>query len=146
MRCPYCNNNETQVKDSRPTEDNAVISRRRHCADCGGVPEKKQNGCLTPNAHRGCNLSKKREIISKHMFFEHSKGLRWVQRHSPSKCCTMMWSLRPLVRHFRGSFGCKCVWENVVSLRSRCMPPGRVFNVRSIWACSYSFITVSKKE
>ncbi len=36
MRCPYCNNNETQVKDSRPTEDNAVIRRRRHCADCGG--------------------------------------------------------------------------------------------------------------
>lgn len=36
MRCPYCSNNETQVKDSRPTEDGAVIRRRRQCADCGG--------------------------------------------------------------------------------------------------------------
>ncbi|QPC44906.1 transcriptional repressor NrdR [Kaustia mangrovi] len=36
MRCPYCGNNDTQVKDSRPTEDNAAIRRRRYCADCGG--------------------------------------------------------------------------------------------------------------
>lgn len=36
MRCPYCNCNDTQVKDSRPTEDNASIRRRRVCADCGG--------------------------------------------------------------------------------------------------------------
>lgn len=36
MRCPYCNSDETQVKDSRPTEDNTSIRRRRICADCGG--------------------------------------------------------------------------------------------------------------
>lgn len=36
MRCPYCSNGDTQVKDSRPTEDNAVIRRRRICPDCGG--------------------------------------------------------------------------------------------------------------
>lgn len=36
MRCPYCSNSDTQVKDSRPTEENAVIRRRRHCTDCGG--------------------------------------------------------------------------------------------------------------
>ncbi len=36
MRCPYCSSNDTQVKDSRPTEDNSVIRRRRICADCGG--------------------------------------------------------------------------------------------------------------
>ena len=36
MRCPYCMNADTQVKDSRPTEDNSVIRRRRVCADCGG--------------------------------------------------------------------------------------------------------------
>ena len=36
MRCPYCGSNETQVKDSRPTEDNAAIRRRRLCTDCGG--------------------------------------------------------------------------------------------------------------
>jgi transcriptional repressor NrdR len=36
MRCPYCNGENTQVKDSRPTEENAAIRRRRACEDCGG--------------------------------------------------------------------------------------------------------------
>ena len=36
MRCPYCMNADTQVKDSRPTEDSTVIRRRRVCPDCGG--------------------------------------------------------------------------------------------------------------
>ncbi len=35
MRCPFCGHNDTQVKDSRPTEDNSAIRRRRHCPDCG---------------------------------------------------------------------------------------------------------------
>jgi transcriptional repressor NrdR len=36
MRCPYCSSLETQVKDSRPTEDASSIRRRRVCPDCGG--------------------------------------------------------------------------------------------------------------
>ncbi|MCE7998064.1 MAG: transcriptional repressor NrdR [Rhodobiaceae bacterium] len=36
MRCPYCGNEDTQVKDSRPTEDNTAIRRRRFCPGCGG--------------------------------------------------------------------------------------------------------------
>ncbi|MBL6928325.1 MAG: transcriptional repressor NrdR [Rhodospirillales bacterium] len=35
MRCPFCGHSDTQVKDSRPTEDNAAIRRRRFCPDCG---------------------------------------------------------------------------------------------------------------
>ena len=35
MRCPFCSNQDSQVKDSRPTEDNAVIRRRRSCPQCG---------------------------------------------------------------------------------------------------------------
>ena len=35
MRCPFCGNDETQVKDSRPTDDNSAIRRRRHCSACG---------------------------------------------------------------------------------------------------------------
>ncbi len=34
MKCPFCNSEETQVKDSRPTEDNSAIRRRRVCPDC----------------------------------------------------------------------------------------------------------------
>ncbi len=36
MRCPYCGSLDTQVKDSRPTDDSAAIRRRRVCPDCGG--------------------------------------------------------------------------------------------------------------
>jgi transcriptional repressor NrdR len=36
MRCPYCGNDDTQVKDSRPTEDSSAIRRRRICPSCGG--------------------------------------------------------------------------------------------------------------
>lgn len=35
MRCPFCGNDDTQVKDSRPTEDNSAIRRRRLCTACG---------------------------------------------------------------------------------------------------------------
>src|SRR5919112_3388570 len=36
MRCPYCGGLDTQVKDSRPTDDSSAIRRRRVCPDCGG--------------------------------------------------------------------------------------------------------------
>lgn len=35
MRCPFCAHDDSQVKDSRPTEDNAAIRRRRQCGQCG---------------------------------------------------------------------------------------------------------------
>jgi transcriptional repressor NrdR len=34
MRCPFCNHEDSQVKDSRPTEDGAAIRRRRQCEGC----------------------------------------------------------------------------------------------------------------
>jgi len=34
MRCPFCGHDDTQVKDSRPTEDSAAIRRRRFCTGC----------------------------------------------------------------------------------------------------------------
>ena len=36
VRCPFCTSSDTQVKDSRPTEENSSIRRRRVCPDCGG--------------------------------------------------------------------------------------------------------------
>jgi transcriptional repressor NrdR len=36
MRCPFCGHMESQVKDSRPSEDGAAIRRRRLCPECGG--------------------------------------------------------------------------------------------------------------
>ena len=36
MRCPFCSHADSQVKDSRPSEDGAAIRRRRFCSECGG--------------------------------------------------------------------------------------------------------------
>ena len=36
MRCPFCGHEESQVKDSRPSEDGSAIRRRRQCPNCGG--------------------------------------------------------------------------------------------------------------
>ncbi len=36
MKCPFCGHLESQVKDSRPSEDGGAIRRRRSCPDCGG--------------------------------------------------------------------------------------------------------------
>jgi transcriptional repressor NrdR len=35
LRCPFCAHEDSQVKDSRPTEDGSSIRRRRQCEDCG---------------------------------------------------------------------------------------------------------------
>jgi transcriptional repressor NrdR len=35
MRCPFCGHDDTQVKDSRPTDDGVAIRRRRSCTGCG---------------------------------------------------------------------------------------------------------------
>lgn len=35
MRCPFCSNEDTQVKDSRPSDDSSAIRRRRSCSACG---------------------------------------------------------------------------------------------------------------
>lgn len=36
MRCPFCGHEDSQVKDSRPTEDSSAIRRRRQCEACAG--------------------------------------------------------------------------------------------------------------
>ena len=56
MRCPFCGAMETQVKDSRPTEENAAIRRRRACTSCGArftTFERVQLRELTVIKHNG---------------------------------------------------------------------------------------------
>jgi len=36
MKCPFCGHADTQVKDSRPSDDGAAIRRRRSCPQCNG--------------------------------------------------------------------------------------------------------------
>lgn len=60
MKCPFCDFSDTQVKDSRPSEDSSTIKRRRMCIQCGGrfttlerlelreIMVKKRNGEVKP--------------------------------------------------------------------------------------------------
>ena len=56
MRCPFCGHEDTQVKDSRPTDDRAAIRRRRFCPNCAArftTFERVQLRELTVAKHNG---------------------------------------------------------------------------------------------
>ena len=68
MRCPFCNNDDTQVKDSRPSEDNTSIRRRRVCTGCGGrftTFERVQLRELTVNKKSGRRVPFDRDKLEK---------------------------------------------------------------------------------
>ncbi|NRA88036.1 MAG: transcriptional repressor NrdR [Rhizobiales bacterium] len=66
MRCPFCANTDTQVKDSRPTDEHTAIRRRRFCPECGGrftTFERVQLRELTVVKKNGRRIPFKREKI-----------------------------------------------------------------------------------
>ena len=68
MRCPYCASDNTQVKDSRPAEENQAIRRRRHCDACGGrftTYERVQLRELTVIKRSGRRVPFDREKLSR---------------------------------------------------------------------------------
>ena len=70
MRCPFCGANETQVKDSRPTEENAAIRRRRACTSCGArftTFERVQLRELTVLKHNGKREPLDRDKLARSM-------------------------------------------------------------------------------
>ena len=71
MRCPYCGNDDTQVKDSRPTEDSSAIRRRRICSACGGrftTFERVQLRDLTVVKKSGRKVPFDREKLSRSVY------------------------------------------------------------------------------
>ena len=71
MRCPYCANPDTQVKDSRPTEDNSAIRRRRFCSSCGArftTFERIQLRELTVIKKNGQRIPFDRDKIARSIF------------------------------------------------------------------------------
>jgi transcriptional repressor NrdR len=71
MRCPYCGNDDTQVKDSRPTEDSGAIRRRRVCNGCGGrftTFERVQLRDLTVIKKSGRKVPFDREKLAKSVY------------------------------------------------------------------------------
>jgi transcriptional repressor NrdR len=71
MRCPYCANPDTQVKDSRPTEDSNAIRRRRVCNGCGGrftTFERVQLRDLVVIKKSGRKVSFEREKLSRSVY------------------------------------------------------------------------------
>lgn len=70
MRCPFCNNEDTQVKDSRPSEDGSSIRRRRFCPSCNSrftTFERVQLRELTVVKNNGERRLFDREKIAKSM-------------------------------------------------------------------------------
>jgi transcriptional repressor NrdR len=68
MRCPYCASSDTQVKDSRPSEEDQAIRRRRHCEQCGGrftTFERVQLRELTVIKRSGRRVAFEREKLLK---------------------------------------------------------------------------------
>jgi transcriptional repressor NrdR len=66
MRCPFCHHNDTQVKDSRPTEENATIRRRRLCPECSSrftTFERVQLRVLSVTKSDGKNVPFDREKL-----------------------------------------------------------------------------------
>ena len=71
MRCPYCGNEDTQVKDSRPTEDASAIRRRRICPACGGrftTFERVQLRELTVTKKSGRKVPFDREKLARSVY------------------------------------------------------------------------------
>ncbi|PPR23606.1 MAG: Transcriptional repressor NrdR [Alphaproteobacteria bacterium MarineAlpha10_Bin1] len=70
MRCPFCGHDDTQVKDSRPTEDNTSIRRRRACPNCAGrftTFERIQMRELTVIKRNGQRASFDRDKLARSM-------------------------------------------------------------------------------
>ncbi len=68
MRCPFCGSDDTQVKDSRPTEDSTAIRRRRHCVPCGSrftTFERVQLRDLTVIKRNGSRATFDREKLAR---------------------------------------------------------------------------------
>jgi transcriptional repressor NrdR len=68
MRCPFCTYTDTQVKDSRPAEDNLAIRRRRLCPECGSrftTFERIQLADLTVIKRNGDRVAFEREKLTK---------------------------------------------------------------------------------
>jgi len=68
MRCPYCNSVESQVKDSRPNEEDGTIRRRRICSECGArftTIERVQMRDLMVRKQRGTTEPFDREKLAK---------------------------------------------------------------------------------
>lgn len=71
MRCPFCGNDDTQVKDSRPTDDNAAIRRRRFCPACSSrftTFERVQLRDLIVIKNNGQRVSFDRDKVSRSIY------------------------------------------------------------------------------
>ena len=91
MRCPFCGHDDTQVKDSRPSEDNSAIRRRRHCPECGGrftTFERVQLRELIVVKKNGTAASR-------------SNATSWSARSS-TRCASAPWSASAIDRMITG--------------------------------------------
>jgi transcriptional repressor NrdR len=97
MHCPFCGNEETQVKDSRPSDDGTAIRRRRACPSCGGrftTFERIQLRDLTVVKSSGATQSFDREKIT--------RSIRVALRKRPVSDEQMEKAVNGIVRQLEG--------------------------------------------
>src|SRR6476661_4373800 len=100
MRCPSCNSLDTQVKDSRPTEDSAVIRRRRVCIACNfrfTTFERVQLRELTVIKRNGRRVPFDRDKLVRSLQISLRKRPVDPERVEKMVCEIVMEHLRPLV-------------------------------------------------
>ena len=98
MRCPFCGHDDTQVKDSRPADDNAAIRRRRSCGNCGQrftTVERVQLRELTVAKADGRRVSFDRDKLA--------RSIRIALRKRPVQEEQIERILNGIVRHLEAS-------------------------------------------
>ena len=145
MRCPFCGELESQVKDSRPSEDGAAIRRRRLCPECGGrftTFERVQLRELTILKRSGRRAPFDREKLVRSISIATRK-----RPVDPERLERMVNGNRPATRkHGRDRTGVACCWRNgdevsqkrSMTLRMFAMPPCTVISGRQERFCTLS--------
>ena len=112
MICPFCGNEDTQVKDSRPAEDGAAIRRRRMCPNCGArfttfervqireITVVKRDGRRSifdrEKLERSFNIAlRKREVDGEVVAMEINDIVRQLESHADGDVCLLYTSPSP---------------------------------------------------
>ena len=106
MRCPFCGKDDTQVKDSRASEDGATIRRRRLCTSCGSrftTFERIQLRDLIVIKRNGKKIQFERDKILKSMLM----ALRKRQTNDEALFCSNLDRfVQTTLRHYVSTYVC----------------------------------------
>ena len=132
MRCPFCGHEDTQVKDSRPTDDNSAIRRRRYCPSCGSrftTFERVQLRELTVVKKNGQRVAFDRDKLA--------RSISVACRKRPVRMLCLaalhfLMTLRPSMRSCGGPTALGSMWRHRHALQ-HARSPARCRAVIQLW-------------